>query len=680
MSTVDAASQAAERAQELRRLIEHHNELYYRRDTPEVGDTEYDELLNELRSIEADFPELQTPESPTQVVGAAPLEGFKQVEHPMQMYSLANARNEDELIAWEQRLRNRLEKEGIPEAEFEFVTEAKIDGLAISLIFENGEFVRGATRGNGLIGEDVTANLRTIKELPKRLSGDVDAPAMIEVRGEVYIRRAEFHALNERRAEAGEPTYANPRNFAAGSIRQQDPALAAARPLALWIYGTGAVDGLTFKSHSEALDWLQRAGFPINAFTRQHSIEEVIAECRSWEERREDLDYQIDGAVVKLDQTELMRRAGVAGREPRGAIAWKFAPIEQRSTLRAVKWNVGRTGHMVPFGEIDAVEVGGVTVRVATLHNEEDLIAKDIRENDEVVVTRAGDVIPRIVGPTAEAVKRKGRADPPHPPAKCPACDTETIKPEGGVWTICPNRGGCPGQRFQAFKHFVHRGAMDIDGLGEKQVMRFLELGWLSDLADIYENIDQAKLAELEGWGPQSAAKLMQAIERSKQQPFSRVLYAIGLPGIGAVNARALAQRFGSIEALLAATPEQVSETSGIGPVLAATLAEYLDQPAMLGTIDRLRVAGLQFAGESPGSVEGPLAGKTFVLTGTLPEWTRDEASAKIESAGGRVTSTVSKKTDYVVAGDTAGSKLEKAQRLGVAVIDEAALRELLPQ
>lgn len=679
MNSVDPATQAAQRAHELRRLIEHHNELYYRRDTPEITDAEYDVLLNELRAIEADFPELLTPDSPTQVVGAAPLEGFRQVEHPMQMYSLANARNEDELSAWEQRLRSRLEKEGISEAQFGYVTEAKIDGLAISLVYQNGKFVRGATRGNGLVGEDVTANLKTIDELPKQLSGEVDAPAMIEVRGEVYIRRGAFHALNQRRAEAGEPTYANPRNLAAGSIRQLDTALAAARPLALWIYGTGAADGIKFESHSETLAWLERAGFPINAFTRQQKIEEVIAECRGWEARREGLDYQIDGAVVKLDQVELMRRAGVAGREPRGAIAWKFPPIEQRSTLRAVKWNVGRTGHMVPFGEIDAVDLGGVTVRVATLHNEQDVIAKDIRVGDEVVVTRAGDVIPRIVGPTPEAVKRKGRASQPQPPAKCPACGAETIKPEAGVWTICPNSGGCPGQRFQAFKHFVHRGAMDIEGLGEKQVMRFLELGWLRDLADIYEKIDEAKLAELEGWGQQSAARLIQAIELSKRQPFSRVLYAIGLPGIGAVNARALARRFGSIDALIAATPEQVAETSGIGPVLATTLTEYLDRPAVLETIDRLRVAGLQFAGESPGSVDGPLAGKTFVLTGTLPEWTRDEASARIESAGGRVASTVSKKTDYVVAGDAAGSKLEKAERLGVTVIDESALRVLLP-
>lgn len=673
-----ALERATARAVELRGEIEHHNKLYYQQDAPEITDAEYDALLAELRDIEAEFPELADAQSPTQKVGAAPAGRFPQVEHLQPMLSLANARNEDELRAWEVRLRNRLASEGINRDQLNFVVEGKIDGLAISLVYRDGRLERGVTRGNGVIGEDVTANLRTIAEIPAELPVK-KPPALFEVRGEIYIRRGDFHALNEQRAEEGHATYANPRNLAAGSLRQLDVELTASRPLALWSYGVGALEGIAFETHSAALDQLREWGFPVNDFEVFDGIDAVAAACHRWEQKREELDYEIDGAVVKIDDSELMRRAGVAGREPRGAIAWKFPPMEAVTTLKEIIWNVGRTGHLVPQALLEPVVVTGVTVQHATLHNEVDVVAKDIREGDEVVVTRAGDVIPRVVGPTAAARDRKGRAKPPVPPAECPACGTPTRKDEGSDWTYCPNRRGCPGQRFQAFKHFVSRGAMDIDGLGEKQVALFLELGFFKELSDIYALGDRRdELLELDGFGEISVDKLIASIEASKAQPFWRVLFAMGLPGIGAVNARNLARRFGSIDALAAATTEQIAETYGIGDVLAESIAEHLAMDEERALIEKLREAGLQLAGEEPAAAEGPLSGKTVVLTGTLPNMTRDQAREKIEAAGGRVTSSVSKKTDYVVAGEEAGSKLEKAERLEVAVLDEAALLELI--
>lgn len=678
MTRSEPAKTPQERAAELRAEIEFHNKLYYEQDAPQITDAEYDALLAELRDLESKYPELRTPDSPTQKVGGAPAGRFAQVEHPQPMYSLANARNEAELRAWEQRLRNRLAQEGLAPDVVEFVVEAKIDGLAISLVYRDGRLERGATRGNGVIGEDVTANLLTISTIPRELPTSAP-PALLEVRGEVYIRRSDFHALNAQRAEQGLATYANPRNLAAGSIRQLDPRLAASRPLAIWAYGIGATDGIDFETHAETLDRLREWNFPVNDFDVLAGIDAVVAACHAWEQRRDELDYEIDGAVVKVNDNELMRRAGVAGREPRGAIAWKFPPMEATTLLKEIQWNVGRTGHLVPLAVLEPVTVTGVTVQHATLHNEVDVVAKDIREGDEVVVTRAGDVIPRVVGPTAAARKRKDRAAPPRPPAKCPACGTPTVKDEGSEWTYCPNRRGCPGQRFQAFKHFVSRGAMDIDGLGEKQVALFLEKGLVKDLPDIYRLAERREeLLAMEGFGEVSVNKLLASIEASKRQPFWRVLYAIGLPGIGAVNARNLARRFGSIDALAQATTEEIAQTYGIGEVLAESIAEHLAMDDTQTLIARLKEAGLQLAGAEPAAAEGPLSGKTFVLTGTLPDMTRDEAREKIEAAGGRVTSSVSKKTDYVVAGADPGSKLDKAQRLGVTVLDEAGLLELL--
>ncbi len=670
-----SAATAEKRAEELRRELAVHNRRYYVLDDPLIGDDEYDALLDELRAIEAEHPELRTPDSPTQRVGAPPLDRFEQIEHVEAMLSLANARNEEELRAWETRVRNHLKRLDISAAEFSYTTEPKIDGLAISLTYEDGVLVRGATRGDGRVGEDVTQNLRTIGAIPLRID---DPPPLIEVRGEIYLPIADFKALNERRAEAGEPAFANPRNSAAGSIRQLDPALAAERPLSIWCYGIGAVQGLELSTHSQELDWLRERGFKVNPDTDRHGgIDSVVKRCQWWEARREELDYEIDGVVVKIDERALWRELGVVGREPRWAIAWKFAPTTATTKLLDVVWNVGRTGHLVPFAMLEPVHVGGVTVSTATLHNEEDLARKDVRVGDEVVVMRAGDVIPQVVAPLSQ--RRKKGTRKPKPPAKCPACKTPTVKPDGAVFTICPNRSGCPGQSFQHVKHFVSRGAMDIDGLGEKQALRFLEEGLIEDVADIYE-LDEGRLAGLEGFGEVSAHNLVAAIDASRARPFKRVLYALGLPGVGYVTAEALADHFGSIGALRKADPERIEEVDGVGPIMALQIAESLADKPTWALVEKLRERGLRLEQDASErrATGGPLEGKTLVLTGTLPELTREEAAALIKAVGGKVVNSVSKKTDYVVAGENPGSKLAKAEKLGVEIVDENGLRALI--
>jgi DNA ligase (NAD+) len=666
---------AAQRAAELRRQLARHNKLYYVHDDPEIGDDEYDALLNELRDLETENPQLRTPDSPTQRVGAPPLERFQQVEHVEQMLSLGNARNEEELRAWENRLANYLKRLDITAAEFSYTTEPKIDGLAISLTYEDGVLVRGATRGDGRVGEDVTQNLRTIASIPLRIE---NAPELIEVRGEIYLPIAAFKALNERRAEAEEPTFANPRNSAAGSIRQLDPALAAERPLSNWIYGIGAVRGLDLATHMDEVEWLSERGFKVNPDTERHrGVESVVKRCHWWEQRREALDYEIDGVVAKVDERALWRELGVVGREPRWAIAWKFPPTTATTTMTKVVWNVGRTGHLVPFAMLEPVHVGGVTVTTATLHNEEDLARKDVRNGDEVVVMRAGDVIPQVVSPKLPRKNRSARK--PKPPKKCPACGTETVKPEDAVFTICPNRAGCPGQSFQHVKHFVSKGAMDIDGLGEKQAQRFLEEGLIADVADIYDLTEEQLLA-MDRFGETSAHNLLAAIDASRRRPFKRVLYALGLPGVGYVTAEALADHFGAIDALHEADPERIEEVEGVGPIMAVQIAESLADELTWGLVEKLKEKGLRLeADESERRVTGgPLEGKTVVLTGTLPELTREEAAALVKGAGGKVVNSVSKKTDFIVAGESPGSKLAKAEKLGTTVLDEDGLLALL--
>jgi DNA ligase (NAD+) len=665
---------AQDRVAELRRVISHHDHRYYVLDDPELSDDQYDELIDELRRLEEENPELRTPDSPTQRVGGRPLDKFDQVRHREPMLSLGTVRGPEEFRAWETRLHNRLRQLDIEPGELRFVSEPKIDGLAISLTYEDGAFTRGATRGNGVVGEEVTQNLRTIKAIPLHID---DAPELVEVRGEVYLPRSAFEELNETRAAAGEPAFANPRNAAAGAIRQLDPEITASRPLSIWCYGTGAQRGLDLRTHADELEWLRDHGFKVNGDSAVHETADDVAErCGWWEQRREGLDFEIDGVVIKVDQRTLWRELGVAGREPRWAVAWKFPPITATTKLNRIVWNVGRTGRLLPFAMLEPVHVGGVTVSTATLHNEEDLARKDVREGDEVVVTRAGDVIPQVISPLVQ--RRKGkRLRKARPPKKCPMCGTPTVKPEDSVWTICPNRRGCPGQTFQLVKHF--RGAMDIEGLGEKNAERFLAEGLIGDPADIYD-LTAERIAELDGFAEISAENLISEIERSKERPFGIVLYALGLPGIGYVNANALAEHFGSIDALLAADAEQITEVEGIGPVLAEQLTEELSEEAVLDLIQRLRERGLRFelSAAERRSDGGPLEGKTFVLTGTLPDLTREEATALIKRAGGKVTGSVSKKTDYVVAGADPGTKLAKAQELGTEILDEDGLRKLV--
>ena len=672
---MSAPADVTARAEELREQLNYHGYRYYVLDDPVIEDDAYDALLDELRAIEAEHPELVTPDSPTQRTGGQPIERLDKVTHLQPMLSLANVRSEEELRAWVERMRNHLAREGIDQSEFEYVAEPKIDGLAISLVYRDGVLERGATRGDGTIGEDVTHNLRTIPAIPLRID---DAPPLLEVRGEVYMSLPDFAALNERRAEQGLSTFMNPRNSAAGTIRQLDPKLAAERPLSMWCYGVGATEGISFATHWEALEWLREHGFRVNGDVKLLETEEdVVRQCLDWQQRRGALDFEIDGVVVKVNQVELQRRLGVVGRDPRWAIAWKFPPTTKITKLKGVEWNVGKFGDLHPFAVLEPVHVGGVTVKLATLHNEEDVARKDIRVGDEVIVLRAGDVIPQVVSPAPHAVEREGRSPVPRPPERCPSCGTPTFKPEGAVFTKCPNRLGCPGRQFQLLKHFASRGAMDIEGLGEERVLQLQRAELVRHAGDLYR-LTAEQLVELEGFGEVSAERLIAAIERSKEVPFGRVLFAIGIEGVGYVTGRNLAQQFRSIDALLAATPEQIAETPGIGPIVAQLIHDQLAEPTMRELIADLRAQGLQFEIEGPPPGDGALAGRTFVLTGTLPDLTREQATERIVAAGGRVTSSVSKKTDYVVAGENPGSKLAKAESLGVRVLDEDGLLAVL--
>ncbi|MDX8152922.1 NAD-dependent DNA ligase LigA [Patulibacter brassicae] len=696
-----AGDDPAERVAWLRTVVEHHRRRYYEQDDPEIGDEEYDALFGELERLEQEHPELDAADSPTKRVGGAPLDKLTKVRHEQPMLSLANAHRPEELEAWVDRMRNHLSREGIEDPAFRFVTEPKVDGLAMSLRYEDGVLVRAATRGDGEVGEDVTHNVRTIPSVPLHVP---DAPAVLEVRGEIYMALKDFERLNERRAQAGESTFMNPRNSAAGTIRQLDPKLAKTRPLSFWAYGVGVVaasradapdagDGaasaaagtsssvgevLGVEGHHAVLLWLRERGFPVNEDVRVHDDPAaVVARCAEWQERRDRLDFEIDGVVVKVDDHELQRRLGSVGRDPRWAIAWKFPPRTAVTTLLDVVWSVGKFGDLHPYAVLDPVVVSGVTVSQATLHNEEDLARKDVRPGDRVIVLRAGDVIPQVVSPAPHEVDREDRADPPRPPARCPACDTPTEKPEDSVFTRCPNRGGCPGQQYQLLKHYVSRGAMDIEGLGEKQVLQLLQQGLVRTAADLYA-LTAEQLVELEGYGEISATRVVDAIARSKEQPFARVLFAIGLEEVGQVTGRNLAARFRTIDALRAATPEQLAETPGVGGKMAEIIAERLADPAVGELVDRLRAAGVQLEQEGPAPGEGALDGLTVVLTGTLPTLTREQATERLTAAGARVTTSVSRKTSALVAGESAGSKLEKAERLGVPVLDEEGLGRLL--
>ncbi|NLO26746.1 MAG: NAD-dependent DNA ligase LigA [Actinobacteria bacterium] len=683
-----AEDDAAGRIDELRTLVRHQEHRYYVLDSPEISDAEYDALFRELQDLEAAHPELITPDSPTQRVGGEPLPSFTQVRHGEPMLSLANAKNEEELRAWHARAVKLAAEAGADPGGLRFVLEPKIDGLAVSLRYEGGRLTVGATRGNGEIGEDVTANLRTISSVPLVMQAEAAPyPVVVEVRGEVYLPLAAFAQLNEQRISVGGSTFANPRNAAAGSLRQLDPRVTASRPLSTWVYGVGYVDGLEFSGHYEVLGWLRRAGFRVNPDVQVvATADEIVAGCRDWQERREQLDYDIDGVVVKLDDRRLQDALGAVGRDPRWAVAYKFAPTTAQTKLIRIGVNVGRTGVLNPWAELEPVEVGGVTVERATLHNEDDIRRKDLREGDMVILQRAGDVIPQVVAPLTDL--RTGAERPFSMPTKCPSCGTPVVRIPGEVAVRCPNPD-CPAKRTEAVKHFVSKGAMDIDGVGDKLVERMLDLGLIRDGADLYR-LEASQLAGLERLGEKSAVNIIAAVEASKARSPARVLFALGVPHVGAENADLLVRRFGGLVALREASVEEIGETPGIGPVIAESVWEYFREPRNVDLIRRLEEAGVAMttpgggagladaaADGARGSV-GPLDGKTFVLTGTLPTLTRQEATDRIVAAGGRVVGSVSSKTDYVVVGEEAGSKLAKARRLGITLLEEAGLLDML--
>jgi DNA ligase (NAD+) len=672
----EASEQELARVAELHKLLEYHGHRYYVLDDPEIADDAYDALLDELRALETEFPQLKSPDSPTQRVGGEPVGRLEKVEHLEPMLSLSNVRGEDELRAWVERMKAHLGREGIVRTRFEYVVEPKVDGLAVSLLYRDGMLERGATRGNGEVGEDVTHNLRTIGQVPLHVD---DAPPLLEVRGEVYMSLKDFAAVNERRAEEGSSTFMNPRNSAAGAVRQLDPSLMAERPLSMWAYQVGVAPDLKFETHWEALEWLREHGFRVNHdIQRLRSEDDVIAQCLRWQERRGELDFEIDGVVIKVSDLQLQRRLGSVGRDPRWAVAWKFPPTTALTRLHKVMWNVGKFGDLRPYAMLEPVAVGGVTIKLATLHNEEDIVRKDIRAGEEVIVLRAGDVIPQVVSPAPHVVEHKDRPPVTRPPARCPFCETPTVKPKESVFTTCPNRD-CPERAWQLLKHFVGRAAMDIDGLGEKQVALLQQRGLVKTAADFYRLREhREQLLELEGFGELSINNLLDAIDASKQRSFARVLFALGIEEVGEVTGRNLAMRFRNVVALMDASVEDIAETPGIGEKMATSIVAQLHDERMVALIEDLREIGLRFAEAGRAPTSGPLAGKTVVLTGTLPTLSREQATERIQAAGGRVTSAVSKKTHYLVAGEAPGSKLEKAERLHVRVLDERGLLDLL--
>ena len=620
--------QASQRASELRRAIAEADHRYYILDQPTLSDGEYDDLMRELRALEAADPSLVTPDSPTQRIGlAAASAGFAEVEHLQPMLSLANARNDDEFEAWAERA-GRL----IGEEPYQLVTEPKVDGLAISLVYEDGVFVRGATRGNGVAGEDVTANLRTVRAIPLRLARQ-PAPPIVEVRGEVYLPLEGFARVNEEQIAAGGKPFMNPRNSAAGSLRQKNPAVTAQRPLRIWAYGVGHSEGLELATHWDALAWLRDQGFPVSPDAELHDDPaSALRFCHAFEERRATLAYDVDGVVVKVSSLEQQRRLGSVGRDPRWAVAFKFAPTTAITKLEKIGLNVGRTGALNPYAILEPVIVGGVTVSLATLHNEDDIRRKDIREGDRVIIQRAGDVIPQVVGPAPDQDGRRSKAW--RMPDRCPVCSTPVVRNEGEARHYCPNRA-CPSRGYEGLKHFVSRGAMDIDGVGEKLVARLVELELVSQPQDFYRlTIDD--LLPLDGFQETLAENVIGSIERSKSRPFDRVLFALGIPHVGGINAEVLAGAFGSMDALRHATSEEIAEVEGIGPVIAETVSAWFLDEEHAAIVDALAEAGLQMSGPKRAAAPaGPLAGKTFVVTGTLEGHTRDSIAAHLAEPGG---------------------------------------------
>ena len=659
----------AERAAELRRLIEHHNYRYHVLDDPEIPDGAYDALFDELKALEERSPELVTPDSPTQRVGAPPAAGFTKVEHLSAMGSLEKVTTPEALDKWADDLRKRL---GTDEP-VAYILEPKIDGSAVSLVYEDGVLVRGATRGDGERGEDVTANLRTIEAIPLRMRG-TSPPSRAEVRGEIYFPVDGFARFNEAQLAAGKKPAPNARNAAAGSLRQLNPAITAERPLSIFVYGIGVLEGHELATQWEALEWLRERGLRTNLDAeRFETIEAVADACVAWESRRAELGYEIDGIVVKVDSFDQQRRLGSLHGRPRFARAFKWAPTSAVTRLQAIHVRVGRTGVLNPLAELEPVHVGGVTVTSATLHNEDDIRRKDIRVGDLVVVQRAGDVIPQVVGPAGE---HEPGTKPWRMPKRCPLCNTEVVRPEGEVMHRCPNRA-CPSRGLETLYHWVGA-AMDIENVGGSTIKKLWDEGIVRSLPDLYR-LSAEQLGELEGFAEISATRAHDSIQRSKEQPFARVLFGLNIPKVGWVIARSLALHFRTTETLAAATLEQLEEVEGIGPERAELIAEWFADPDNLALVAELRELGLQLAlAEDDRPPEGRLTGSQFVITGTLEGWTREEATAALEGLGAKVSDSVSKKTTGVVVGESPGSKVQKAEKLGVPVLSEDKLRALL--
>jgi len=663
------ADEAAARIAELRKQIEYHNYRYYALDDPVVSDGEYDRLFRELVDLEREFPELASPDSPTRRVGAEPQERFRKVEHRQPMFSLAKADSEDELRAFYKRISNLLET-----TEIDFVTELKIDGSAVSLTYENGVLVQGATRGNGEVGEDITANLKTIRQIPLKLMGDA-IPTLVEVRGEAYLPISAFTRANEERAAAGESVFANPRNSAAGALRQLDPRATASRPLAFFGYSIGLIEGLEVGTQMEILERLASWGFPVNPHCRhQDTFEDVVRYCTEWSGKRNTLDYDIDGIVIKVNRLDYQDRLGVVSRDPRWAVAFKFPGQEATTHLLEIKINVGRTGALNPYAVLEPVQLAGVTIRTATLHNEDDIRRKDIREGDMVFIKRAGDVIPQVIGPVREL--RTGAEKEFKYPEKCPECGAPIVRNEDEALAYCRNPH-CPAQRLEGLIHFVCQGAMDIRGLGPQTLEKMIDLELIGDAADLY-SLKAEGLARLPNFKEKSVQNLLTSIERSKARPFARVLFALGIRHVGESIAELLVSHFGEVDAIQAASEEEISAVQGVGPEIARSVRTYFDVEENRALVRRLREAGLQFrAAKGSAAREGPFSNKTFVLTGTLPTLSRKDATDFIESRGGRVISSISSKTSYLLVGADPGSKLAKAKELEVPQITEDELKRL---
>ncbi|ALP53416.1 aromatic ring-opening dioxygenase LigA [Candidatus Tenderia electrophaga] len=661
-----------QRIQQLRDEINHHNYLYYVEDSPEIPDVEYDRLLRELQALEAKHPALVTPDSPTQRVGAEPVKAFGEVKHQIPMLSLDNAFSDDEVAEFDRRVRERLGSERV-----EYVAEPKLDGLALSMLYEDGRLVQAATRGDGVSGEDVTHNVRTIASVPLRLMGK-DYPARLEVRGEVYMPKQGFEALNQRARDKGDKEFVNPRNAAAGSLRQLDPRITAARPLAVYCYGVGLVEGRELAStHSGILEQLQHWGLRVSPeIKRVIGLDQVLVYYEALARRRAELPYEIDGVVYKVNRLDQREVLGFVARAPRWAIAHKFPAQEEMTRLLDIEVQVGRTGAITPVARLAPVFVGGVTVSNATLHNQDEIDRKDVRVGDTVIVRRAGDVIPEVVSVVLS--KRPKNVKRFTMPQQCPVCGSDVIRAEGEAVARCSGGLFCAAQRKEAIKHFASRKAMDIDGLGDKLVEQLCQQGLIHDLADLYA-LTPEQLAGLERMGEKSAQNLIDALEKSKQTTLPRFLFALGIREVGEATAQGLANWFAELDAIRTATEEDLQQVPDVGPVVAAHIRAFFQQSHNLDVIDKLLQAGVHWPAVERRAVKQlPLQGKTIVLTGSLSEWTRDEVKRRLQALGAKVTGSVSKRTDLVIAGAEAGSKLSKAEQLGVEVMDEAGLTELL--